>query len=240
MPTPVRLSLVVTHAPFSGERRVMVQDLSRRIKDKDLLVEFTILKDYDKAGPWPVSRKAWKMAGRKGATHQLVLQDDVIPCRDFVKTLLKLVELKPDVPIGIYANRKVVETARTAGSSWALIPDGAWGQAVLLPVALAWDFLRWERAHVTAHGEFVKKHYDTRVAMWLLKTKRPMWATVPSLIEHIAPSRSLLGFSHSRRVARWFAGADKSGLDFDWSQGLENPIKGPNGFPSSWWAAYHE
>ncbi len=236
----IRLSIVITHAPFSDKRRAMMRDLSRRIADKHLLADFSIAEDYGKEGSWPVSRRAWKTAGSKGATHHLVIQDDVVPCRDFVKTLLHILRLKPDVPIGIYANRKVIEEARRAASSWALIPDGVWGQGIMLPADLAWDFLKWERAHVVAEGDYVRKHYDTRMAMWALKTKRPIWATVPSLVEHVAPSESLLGFSNKHRVARWFAGVNTSGLEFDWTQGLENPTRGTSSFQTSWWSPYRE
>jgi hypothetical protein len=178
-----------------------------------------VVTDVTSAGPWPTAKRAWR-AVRAGATHHLVLQDDVLLCRDFAEAASRALAVKPDVPVCFYANRAAVDQARNAGGSWAMIADGCWGQAICLPVPLVDSFLAWEARRV--RPEF--PHDDSRVSMWCVETGRPVWVTVPSLVEHDGHSDSLIGNrAPIPRVARWFIGAERSGLDIDWRQGVDAP-----------------
>mgnify|MGYP003693770319 CR=1 FL=1 len=68
---------------------------------------------------------------------------------------------------------------------------------------------------------------DVRVSMWLVKTRRPAFATVPSLAEHLGVGASLLGLNgnikgccrgHRHQIAR--------ALGIDWIAAVcERPVR---------------
>jgi len=175
-------------------------------------------------GAWRVGRRAWSSAGE--ADYHVVLQDDVLVCEDFiasaeqalwsVRHALVADHRASTLPVCFYANRKVVTTAREGGSSWALIPDGLWGQAICLPTHLVGGMLLW--CDENTRDDFYS--YDARITLWALSEGLPALVTVPSLVEHDEPSGSLMGHNNKKRVARWFIGEDVSGLPVDWSAGV--------------------
>lgn len=103
-------------------------------------------------------------------------------------------------------------------SSWARIDDGVYGVALAIPVEMVSDFLSWERAHIKP----AYPHDDRRIMLWMRARKMAVWATVPSLVQHGAPSASTLGHNNGRMVARQYIG-DASALGIDWSRGAERP-----------------
>ncbi len=214
----IRLSVALQHHPARADRIAPI------LAGLEGFSRAQVVTDTQSAGVWPTAKRAWR-AIRHGATHHLVLQDDVVLCRDFTQAATKALEARPDVPVCFYANRLAVDQARAQGSSWAVIADGAWGQAICLPVGLVEDFLAWEAR--TVRPDF--QPYDSRVAMWAVRTRRPFWCTVPSLVEHDGDKESLLGHHAPRpRVARWFIGADTSGLSVDWAKGVDAPARDPS------------
>ncbi|NEE50650.1 hypothetical protein G3M55_39350, partial [Streptomyces sp. SID8455] len=57
------------------------------------------------AGPGALrtARAAWA-AVAPDATHHVVLQDDVVPCREFAAQVAHAVRELPDTPLALYAN----------------------------------------------------------------------------------------------------------------------------------------
>ena len=95
----VRLSLVVMHAAWNTSRRVHLQNLMRSLgglrEIRAETVYFHVERDVDRSGLWPTARKAWKRGLYTDCTHHLVIQDDVLACRNFLKAAKILAELKP-------------------------------------------------------------------------------------------------------------------------------------------------
>jgi hypothetical protein len=180
--------------------------------------------DTCREGVWPNAQRAWRSVAR-GATHHLVLQDDVMPCAHFFDGVRAALSAVPEVPVSFFCTRKVVLEAKAAGLSWVVIPDGAWGPAMCLPVGMIEPWLEWCERYV--RPEF--KHDDSRLAMYLLELRTPAWCTVPSLVEHIGAEHSLLGQGGARRVAKWFGGYTFDARAVDWSRGVEHPLRAPNG-----------
>lgn len=211
----VRLSVAVMHHP---KRAHMIERVANGISSNGR-DNVTIVEDTYSEGLMATARRAWH-AFPFDATHHLVLQDDVAVCRDFVRSVCKVITHKPRDPIGLYAPRKVIEEARAAGSAWAVINDGVWGQAVLLPVPLWRMFFLWCDLHFNGDAY---PHDDIRLMLFCLSKGLPVWTTVPSLVEHLCPSDSIIGYSNANRVARWFIGEHVSGTTVDWSKGLQSP-----------------
>lgn len=153
------------------------------------------------------------------ASHHLVLQDDVVPCRDLIAGAERALASTPgDCPVSLYVGRvrpfsHAVEFAtEQAGesASWITMDGIYWGPAVILPTAVIDDLLGWfRRATVT--------NYDARMSRWFEQRRLACWYSWPSLVDH----RGDVSLAHPRtkagRRTHWFAGAEVSALDLDWS-----------------------
>lgn len=192
------------HMPFAIDRVKHVEAMREHFDpDDERLARVSTIADTAKEGVWATARRAWSAGlqtrGSK-VTHHLVLQDDAGLCRNFVAHVTAALTARPEHPVSFFANRKTIDEARAVGAHWALIPDGTWGVAPCLPVGLIQPFLSWCE-------EFIEedfRHDDTRLSMFCLVHKLPVWCTVPSLVQHLEPRASLLGNGNSNRVARWF------------------------------------
>ena len=186
----------------------------------------TILSDDHGMGCWRNCMRAWRSVSER-ATHHLVIEDDLIFCRDFMDGVRAAIEMQPYAPISFYANRKECQEAHDQGKSWVLIPDGTWGQAVCLPAQMARDFTAWCDRRISPEapkGEHV--YLDSFLALYLMEIKKAAWCTVPSLVDHAGANRSLIGIGHAQKRARVFLGADRSALEIDWTKGFDRPVRG--------------
>ena len=208
----VTISVAIMVAP-TPERRAMARELRPRLHGAQSV---QVVEAFELDGrPWPTAKRAWMVGLRSGATHHLVLQEDITVCREFMAGLRQMVGLLPDQVLTPYhANRSIIDRAPGA---WVRYGDGSSGQAILMPVDLVREFLLWEQANVLP----AFKHDDGRVAMWLQATQRVSWAPIPSLVQHRAPSGSTLGQNDHRRVARRYIGDLTSALAIDWTRGLD-------------------
>mgnify|MGYP003634423840 CR=1 FL=1 len=225
----ITLSVAIMSGSFDSERRSMVERLIREIHPEwisRLTMDFQVISDWWKSGCWPTAKRCWEHGVSIGATHHLVLQDDIAVCNDFLLAVHELIRAKPDNVIGLYANRKICEQAREQDARWVSIPDGTWGQAILMPTAKVANFLEWESKHIKP--EF--KWDDSRVALWAMNQGEQVLCPQPSLVEHASPEKSLLGHSRASRVARWFEKESPVGLD--WAGGLV--LSAPPAMPSSY------
>lgn len=202
----IRLSVAIMGHPSRIENIEKLRDeLSRS-------TEVHVQIDHDEEGTWPTAKKCWQALDGKGS-HALVLQDDVILCRDFYVGACRAIRHRPASSIAFYANQKSIEEAQEQGKSWARV-SGVWGQAQCIPTSFIPPFLRFSEVHP-------KPKEDCKCDDWLLGeflrlNKQHVWATVPSLVEHGAPNASLIGFSNKNKIARWFIGKDTSALSVDW------------------------
>lgn len=225
----IRLSVSICHASWSADRRAMVTGMVRAMGGNRQIAAdaeyFEVTDDKGSGGwhgVWPNHRRAWQAYVRApGATHHLVLEDDLLLCRDFLPGVKAAIASVRSGPISLYSVRKIVDHCRSEGLHWAEIVDGSWGQALVLPVEDVREFLAWDKRYLRQDYS----DYDGRLLMWSLYTKRSWWCTQPSLVEHLGAASSTIGFSNKNRTARWFIGANASALDIDWSLGAEHPPK---------------
>jgi hypothetical protein len=178
---------------------------------------YQVIPDTHHEGLWPTCRRAL-LSGLmdKNATHVMVLQDDMHPCRDFIPALEIILDLLPNHPIVMATSRKVA--GRTEGS-WCRTQDATWGGATILPKGLIKPFLDWERKYMPP------SYYldDGKIALYLLSQGILIWHTVPSLMIHLG-NRSVIGHHHSNaRIPKPSLTLDQSALSIDWTKGLEDP-----------------
>ncbi|MGX1884865.1 hypothetical protein [Streptomyces sp. NPDC055287] len=163
-----------------------------------------------RAGPSPLrtAKLAWSDVA-PGATHHLVLQDDVTPVPDFARHLKALVALREKDAIAFYVNWNSphnayhVRCAAVAGSAWAPLTLREWVPTLglVLPAEVALGL-----------GEHLRKYPDSfrdedeLVAEYCQAAGVSVVAVVPHLLEHGMGPSVAGNDAHGQRKATVFAG----------------------------------
>jgi len=155
-------------------------------------------------------------------THVLVIQDDVIVCKEFLQTVEKIVELHPDKTISFFSPYQEIEKAIRRRQSFIQVDVFYYAQAYVMPIDKVKDFYWFSAEHISPKIT----QDDRRLAMYHLYHQDPVWVTAPSLVEHLAwdttttssEKGQLPKLKQEARTARRFIGLENSGLDLDWSK----------------------
>ncbi|MDI5936645.1 MULTISPECIES: hypothetical protein [unclassified Micromonospora] len=160
------------------------------------------------AGSLRSARKAWA-AVRPGATHHMVLQDDVQLPPDMVQTLLPLLESRPDAVICLFVewgawSASAARIAALAGAGWVdVVDEYIPSQGIVMPADLA------RSADTHLRESLTRQEPDDWALMGFLQSQgvTPILA-VPNVVEHDS-GPSLTGNDHHglRRSVCWMPGA---------------------------------
>lgn len=175
----ILLSTVIMAHPKRAESAVQLRESCPEL-------DLRIVYDPEPEAPPSTLRTAalaWS-AIAEGATHQLVLQDDVVLCDDFAAQLHAAVADMPDSPVFLYTDwgtkcSHALRLAALRGASWAEGVD-PWvpAQAVLLPADIARGFIDYvtERPHLD----------DDALALeaYLRENKLTAFVCMPNLVQH--------------------------------------------------------
>lgn len=210
----VRLSVaVMAHA----KRAAMVDELVSWL-DREPVVVWDEVNDRHDTGIRALE------AFDPAATHHLVVQDDVVPCRDLVASAERALGVVPEgVPVSLYVGRvqpfpRPVEAAiRGAGdASWVVMAGPYWGPAVIVPTSVIAALSEWWRSPDGSQWQ----NYDRRIQRFFMTIGvSDCWYSWPSLVEHRGDDSLLSGRKVVRNAHR-FIGSGVSGLDVDWSRGV--------------------
>ena len=205
------------------KREAMVKKILAQLDREDVMVV------WDKKGSrWDTGKRAM-LAYDPACTHHVVIQDDIVPCRDLFAGLVAALEHVPDdVPVCGYVGRvrpsadMVVVAARRAratGAVWLTMHTLNWGPLIAVPTTVIPDMI--------AYCDRLKDvpNYDRRLSRFFeLRQEVRIWYTWPSLVDHadgpsLVPGRIATDRNKrvNTRVAHTFIGADASALDIDWS-----------------------
>jgi hypothetical protein len=177
---PVRLSTVVMAHPQRGAA-------ARRLRDSYPELGIEVVYDPDPDGP-PATLRAARLAWGKvtdGATHHLVLQDDVELCDDFARLLYRAAETGPAGPLSLFANwasrsGQMVRLAALSGATWAPVLDPyVPTQALMLPAQLAREFA------VYAQGLPFTEPDNLAMSSFLAGNGLTTYVSCPNLVEHV-------------------------------------------------------
>jgi ParB/RepB/Spo0J family partition protein len=156
------------------------------------------------------ARKCWLTPLPEGATHRLVLQDDLELCDDFIGIVHRASAYFPRAMFSLYNPRLRFEHRKSA-SPYVLTPGGtAWGQAILMPGDQIEPCFDWITRTLPADY----KHDDCAISEYACVHGVQIMTTVPSTVQHLAPTASLLGFNNLRKVSKVWTGRDLSGEDW--------------------------
>lgn len=210
------------HCSWNTDRVSMLQQIMERLTpDLDKLSGFYISDDVDKKGIWWNCKQAWNHRP-DDSTHHYVLQDDMLPCKNFIPALYRILELKPEDIIHLFASNLAIHQALSEDKHWYTQIDGSWGGAILLP-RKHFSWIDWADEYLI---NFSDKSDDTRFDHYVACNQLKIWSVAPSLIEHIGYDKSLIGNSPKKwRLSRKYIG-DQDPLDLDWSKGTNDPVSG--------------
>ena len=226
-----KLSIAIQHRPDRADRRRWTEANIAQVRHENSNVSISVVEDIQCEGFWPTFRRSLEAA--RDGSHHLVLQDDLGLCKDFINSVEELVRVRPKDLIELYTGSKFVPAVRDRGESW-LKKSSISGPATIWPRPFIDEFLSWQSKHIDQSCPYD----DVRVSIWLMRTSKKAFATVPSLVEHLGWNSSTQGLNGPTRVATWFIGEHRSGMNIDWSRGLESPLQDPTDIRSEWWKFY--
>ena len=129
-----------------------------------------------------------------GASHLVVLQDDVEPCADFGLRVNEMVKERPFDILSLFVgglkdSKKVMLKQANAGQRLAEMRGVRIHHVVGLvwPVAAAADFLEWYARDGDRMSLRKPHRSDDAVFSYWIKNGRPrrsVWATIPCLVDH--------------------------------------------------------
>lgn len=210
----VSVGAVIMAHPQRGE---MAERIRSQL-DRDVPIQYDAnpVPSSDPAQRWANGAAAWRQIDA-GCDWGLVLQDDVVVCRDLLAGLeTALTHVPSESVVSLYLGRR--RYLRTTGidraghAAWVVMAGLTSGQGIAVPTRTIDDMLAWCQRNGPSN-------YDIRIGAYYEKVLRwPAWYTFPSLVEH-ARVPSLIGHADGR-VAYRFAGAGTSAADIDWSAGV--------------------
>ena len=135
------------------------------------------------------------------ATHRVILQDDTWPIVGFWPRMVAAIEERPDDVIALHVqgappHRQSVEKAKARGDRWVqLAPAWLPTVATVWPVQRGHEFVEWEEQRMGA-GRRIRQGDDAPAGRWAARARVPIWALVPSIVEHPDVEPSLIGRKH--------------------------------------------
>lgn len=152
--------------------------------------------DSGQLGEWVNHRRAWLWAADRGSSPwSLVLQDDALPTQDMLTDLMSGLETLPDEGlVSLYLgtgyprrwqpriSHLMASWRPQTGPSWAISNHLLHGVAVAAPTAWAADLVDATNPRLP---------YDETLSTWARRNRRPVFYTLPSLVDH-ADQRSLI------------------------------------------------
>lgn len=158
------LSTIIIHAPWSLDRRLLVEAMRREMPAAEVLVDERRIGDHriaNRRGCWPMAKLAWS-AELLGATHRLVLEDDAVLCDGFAELAARAIAYRPEAAISLFRGERTCSVA------------------TILPAAVIAPWLAW----ASAGEERVRPHHDQLIELGMAALGVTHLYAEPSLVEH--------------------------------------------------------
>jgi hypothetical protein len=204
----VKLSVSIAHARHLPGRTA---SLARMMPP---LADVSPVWFYDGIGkPHEWSLRQWENALREpGATHALLLNDDLILCPNFLAVLANVIAARPAHLINLFNCHQLATDAQRRGMSWLTSSDGLIGHAYVLPVPALRAFLAWRESALI--GDTVEVLSEDQILnLWAMVHGCLIWHTVPALVEHDTSVPSCYGNTQCRSAT---VGPRAGMLDVNW------------------------
>ena len=209
-----------THVPGDPVRDATVA------RQLELIPDLIIVEDSALSGVWPTTEVAYLkcLADLKGATHILILQDDMYPCDTFIENARLAATAVPNKPVQLFSMRKGIQEAAARGDRWVRSPCGVWGGSTILPVEWIQPFLKWIRKCVRPDAPGTD---DGRLGLYLhANNLGDTWHTCPPLLQHVCAPASLIAHNNATRISSAYR---RDQPVYDWTVVGDPPTQGSTG-----------
>jgi hypothetical protein len=220
----MNLSVAIQTHPLRAE---MAAELAALIPGSELAVDPDPSPESPPS-PWRTYRHALERTPA-GATHRLIVQDDVAPCPHFLEAVEAAVAARPGRMLSFFVGGNPAEASRAVyqacdrGESWAELSNMNWCPVIALawPAAFVAPFLAFVDAQDWPDAF---RSDDEIVGRWLRHSGKLALASVPSLVEHPDVVPSLIGLrarggEDPGRVAACLIPDDCDARTIDWTLG---------------------
>lgn len=164
-------------------RKPLVDELIQKLPDA--IVGW----DADRQGAWPTFRAAWQKTSR----DMLYIQDDCVPCVNFLELVEKSIAAKPGEHIQYFnagsGEEVYYQKAKAMGASWIRSAFIFTGQCIFLPRQDGEQFFAWAENTF----EETRHNLDLRLAIWRVLQGKSSLRTVPELVEQLAVKSAIGG-----------------------------------------------
>ena len=145
-----------------------------------------------------------------GITHRCLLQDDLEICDDFRNHLSEIISLFPNAILTLFCSRLSKRDLESKANFVYISGYNTWGPGNVFPKWMIPKMLEWRNKNIPDHP------YDDSL-YWLFakEFKIPIITTIPSLIQHLCPINSLLGYNNKLKVSKVWIGKDLSNVNWD-------------------------
>lgn len=168
--------------------------------------------DTEMVSPRHGASLAWALAG--AASHHLVIQDDAIPCADFVVAAMRAIEAAPTPVVSFFTTSPY--SVRKPGPNWYRPTFFVGSVAVVAERAIAERISR-ELARARDTDD------DLVIDRCLHSARIRISVAVPNLVDHdLVPST----MGHRQMKSRSFVGEGASGRDIQWPVAEKAPLSG--------------
>lgn len=164
----------------------------------------------------------WSTALNFPGTHCVLLNDDVVPCENFIPTLTKAVEARPNEIIALTNHDQGASVADSKSLRWLVSVDMLVGQAYVVPRHDLLAIREWMAEHlVTVRRELDPNHpyylsEEHILVLYALCHDRRIWHTVPALVDQADEKEAPSLFGHDGDWARHPVVAPRSPMPTDW------------------------
>lgn len=163
------------------------------------------------------SKKTWALPfENENITHRCVLQDDVLTCENFHAAINGLVTRFPMAVFSLFCpSAKMIDIKRRFGEEQIvnIKKCGVYGPAIIVPRKIVSDVYKWGE-QIAKKENAVVSHDDVLFGEYALAHQMNVYTTIPSLVQHLCPTESLLGYNRKEKVSKVF---DAKAGNCNWS-----------------------
>lgn len=181
--------------------------------------------DFTPPNPWLGYRECLTDLPTEG--HVLIVQDDAVTCLNVIPAVHRIIEREPAFPICLYmglhtmASKRQALIAGKAGDHFVEIHRSGFMPlvATLWPVDKAVDFKAWvdEQKPRSNRGRVIVEASDDGLAgHWRRSRRVRVFATIPSLFEHLDDVPSTIARKPGGRTAIFWHGEEWDALSVEW------------------------
>lgn len=136
-------------------------------------------------------------------THLCLLQDDLLLANQFADCIEKIVEARPLALWTLYCSRIKAEDLSFNSPYARIFPAETWGPGNVIPIPMLKKIMEFRQEKLPNYI-----YDDGLYQIYCIENGMPVYTTRVSLLQHLCPKDSILGYNDGRKVSKVWAGED--------------------------------